>query len=87
METLAVAVFLPLLLGATALILSSSRHVPLNLASHCRSGFAVGVVLAVVLLGLDLFTEQGLSRWVLTKIPFLSDASNRHVIFDKRGGG
>lgn len=81
-ETLAAAAFLPLLASATAVIILSSQYAPLTLASQCRFGFSMGLVVAVALFSLDLLSAQGLTRWVFTNYPSLSETPGKHVFFE-----
>jgi O-antigen ligase len=73
------AVFLPVLAAAVTVVGRMWQNMSLSPAARCMLGVSTGLIFATLLLGVDLLTDQALTRWVLSHYPSLSTAIGKHV--------
>jgi hypothetical protein len=79
LKTIATALFLPAIAASVAIVGRMWNSISLSLASRCMLGLSIGLILAVVLLGIDLLTEQALTRGLFNHYPSLWGAMGKHV--------
>lgn len=64
---------------ATLLAVCLAKHTPLWLLAACMNGFILGTVTMIVLIAVELLSDQALSRAIFTWFPSLQETPNKHV--------
>src|SRR5262245_34946791 len=78
-ESLASGCLLAVIVSAAVLTIRSAHYAPRQLVASCVNGFTIGTVTMVILISVELLTNDAMRRAIFTWFPSLQETPGRHV--------